>query len=37
MPEKSFEVAHGELKLRLKEIESLKNQLQAENKYLQER
>jgi formate hydrogenlyase transcriptional activator len=33
---KKFEVAHGELKVRLKEIESLKNQLQAENKYLQE-
>jgi len=31
-----FEKAHAELKDRLKEIESLKNQLQAENKYLQE-
>jgi len=33
---KKLEETHQELKLRLKEIESLKNQLQAENKYLQE-
>jgi len=33
---KKLEIANKELKLRLKEIESLKNQLQAENKYLQE-
>jgi transcriptional regulator with GAF, ATPase, and Fis domain len=33
---KKHEETHQELKLRLKEIESLKNQLQAENKYLQE-
>jgi formate hydrogenlyase transcriptional activator len=31
-----LENANKELKIRLKEIESLKNQLQAENKYLQE-
>ncbi|HEY0679043.1 MAG TPA: sigma 54-interacting transcriptional regulator [Chitinophagaceae bacterium] len=31
-----LEKANDELKVRLKEIESLKNQLQAENKYLQE-
>jgi formate hydrogenlyase transcriptional activator len=34
--EKELEKANEELKLRLKEIESLKNQLQLENKYLQE-
>jgi formate hydrogenlyase transcriptional activator len=33
---RKLEVANTELKTRLKEIESLKNQLQAENKYLQE-
>jgi formate hydrogenlyase transcriptional activator len=34
--EKELEKANEELKIRLKEIESLKNQLQLENKYLQE-
>ncbi|HEX5654614.1 MAG TPA: sigma 54-interacting transcriptional regulator [Chitinophagaceae bacterium] len=34
--EKELEKANAELKLRLNEIESLKNQLQLENKYLQE-
>lgn len=34
--EKELEKANEQLKLRLKEIESLKNQLQLENKYLQE-
>lgn len=34
--EKELEKANEELKLRLREIESLKNQLQLENKYLQE-
>lgn len=34
--EKELAKANEELKLRLKEIESLKNQLQLENKYLQE-
>lgn len=34
--EKELERANEELKLRLKEIENLKNQLQMENKYLQE-
>ncbi|HEX9509797.1 MAG TPA: sigma 54-interacting transcriptional regulator [Puia sp.] len=33
---KKLEIANQELQVRLKEIESLKNQLQAENKYLQE-
>ena len=33
---KKLEIANGELESRLKEIESLKNQLQAENKYLLE-
>lgn len=33
---KKLEIANTELLSRLKEIESLKNQLQAENKYLQE-
>lgn len=34
--EKELEKANEQLKLRLKEIETLKNQLQLENKYLQE-
>ncbi len=34
--QKKLEKANEELKLRFKEIESLKNQLQQENKYLQE-
>ena len=34
--EKDLEKANEELKMRLKEIEGLKNQLQLENKYLQE-
>jgi PAS domain S-box-containing protein len=34
--QKKLEEANGELAKRLKEIEALKNQLQAENKYLQE-
>lgn len=34
--EKELEKANEQLKIRLKEIESLKNQLQLENKYLQE-
>lgn len=33
---KKLEIANQELQVRLKEIESLKNQLQAENTYLQE-
>lgn len=33
---RKLEAAHQELQVRLAEIESLKNQLQAENKYLQE-
>ena len=33
---KKLEIAHRELQSHLQEIESLKNQLQAENKYLQE-
>ncbi|HTI10318.1 MAG TPA: sigma 54-interacting transcriptional regulator [Puia sp.] len=33
---KKLEIANQELQIRLKEIESLKNRLQAENKYLQE-
>ncbi len=34
--EQQLQIANAELKLRLKEIEQLKNQLAAENKYLQE-
>jgi len=34
--QQDLEKANSELQLRLKEIEALKNQLQAENKYLQE-
>lgn len=34
--QRKLEEANTELKIRLKEIEELKNQLQAENKYLQE-
>ncbi len=34
--QRRLEKANDELKIRLKEIEELKNQLQAENKYLQE-